>query len=440
VKISFAWSFLSFVGLFGLPPASGQAILSVPFICEWANTAGGCPSGNWAHSANCGPTSVLMVADAYNNSLPIAQQVNLADDWLYANYGTTYGNPLANNYLGYGTNTTELAALADGEFSLSNVVAFSGWTVSQLQQELANGYPVVVYVYARMEIASHDAHYMVLLGMDSENVYVDDPGLQFGGQRSATDTTPGRAYPINQFSAAWAAHGNSGVSIHPNQAGGFVTVSAALDGGAWPSSGISPVSYSITGPTGPVAGAGLVPVETVANLPPGTYTLTFTSGGPTNSALSDILPCATPLINASCTATLTAGQNLLFTLQFAGNLPTAGFTMSGLSPPPVTVTKNNGSTLTVYTSPGGTASVTFDGSTRSTATSGASITGWQWMVNGSAVATVPTFTQSLSASASTGQSITYQIILVVTDSNGAQSQPAQGTVVVSNCIFVCEIQ
>jgi len=202
---------------------SAQPTLSVPFICEWANTSGGCPAGNWQQSANCGPTSVLMVASSsnYNNTPLAADQISQADTWLYTQFGGTpyfYGNPAANDDLGYGTNTTELVALAAGMFGLANSNVYSGWTLSQLQQELANGYPVIVYVYQRMEISSGDSHYMVLLGMDSQNVYVNDPGLQFGGQRSATDTTPGRAYPLNLFEAAWAAHGNSGVTIHPNHA------------------------------------------------------------------------------------------------------------------------------------------------------------------------------------------------------------------------------
>lgn len=89
----------------------------------------------WAQSANCGPTSVLMVASApaYNNAKPMASQINQMDDWLYAQYGASYGNPAANNYLGYGTTTTELAALAAGPlFGLTQSVAFSGWTMSQL--------------------------------------------------------------------------------------------------------------------------------------------------------------------------------------------------------------------------------------------------------------------------------------------------------------------
>jgi len=46
---------------------------------------------------------------------------------------------------------------------------------------------------------------MVLLGIDSQSVYVNDPGRQFG---------TGVHYPLSNFVAAWLMHHNSGVSIH----------------------------------------------------------------------------------------------------------------------------------------------------------------------------------------------------------------------------------
>jgi len=52
----------------------------------------------------------------------------------------------ANPPFGSGTSTVELAALARQYFNLPNSTAFSGWTLGQLQNELDNGNPVVVYV------------------------------------------------------------------------------------------------------------------------------------------------------------------------------------------------------------------------------------------------------------------------------------------------------
>jgi hypothetical protein len=227
VKRLLWWFFVPCLSL--VSASRAQTILEVPFICEWANTPGGCPNGtayNIYHSANCGPTSVLMVGSKYSNTQPTGNQISDMDLWLYNNWpyaqfvsdpgtGTAYPNPVLNNYLGYGTTTAELAALANAYFGITSSVAFSNWTIPRLQQELSNGYPVIVFVLAQMDLAADDGHYMVLLGMDSQNVYMNDPGLAFGGQRSASDTTPGRAYPLSQFSVAWAANGYSGVSIHP---------------------------------------------------------------------------------------------------------------------------------------------------------------------------------------------------------------------------------
>jgi len=191
--------------------------LSDPFICEWANTPGGCPNGNYLQSANCGPASVLMIADKYNGTLPVASDLDLMDTWLQSQFAPNYS---ANAPFGSGTNITELAALSAQYFNLPNSVPFSNWTLGQLQNELQQGYPIIVYVETwMMTHAQYDGHYMVLLGMDSQNVYVNDPGRSGGG---------GVSYPLQNFVAAWAMHSNAGVSIHSN-----TTVSLASNQWTW---------------------------------------------------------------------------------------------------------------------------------------------------------------------------------------------------------------
>jgi hypothetical protein len=119
----------------------------------------------------------------------------------------------ANQGKGSGTEPPELAELAQRYFGLSSSQGFSGWTIPQLQEELANGYPVVVRVRPQMVSDYPDAHYMVLLGMDNQWVYVDDPGIRHGAQVK---------YSLKDFIASWArkaqANGenNQGVTIHPN--------------------------------------------------------------------------------------------------------------------------------------------------------------------------------------------------------------------------------
>jgi hypothetical protein len=99
--------------------------------------------------------------------------------------------------------------------------------------------------------------------------------------------------------------------------------------------------------------------------------------------------------------------------------PTAGFSMSS-----GTQVATDGQSLNLSTASGNSVTVTFDGSVRSSAVNGATITGWQWTLDGSSAASTSSFSQSLA----TG---THTVALVVTDSRGAQSGQATGTVVVA---------
>lgn len=122
------------------------AVLSAPFITEWANT------GNATGSNNCGPASVLMIASAYANSNPVGTQLTGMDEWLQSNCSVAigcYATYSLNNGNGSGTNTQELAALAtsglsSGGIGLPNLPAakpFSNNTLTDglamLQQELS---------------------------------------------------------------------------------------------------------------------------------------------------------------------------------------------------------------------------------------------------------------------------------------------------------------
>ena len=195
---------------------------------------------------------------------------------------------------------------------------------------------------------------------------------------------------------------------------GTVIVNATLDI-------VNPVAsaaFTLTGPNKqPVSGPALgVPIP---NLAPGPYTLTFTGSAPVNTTLTAILPCGALTRGPTCTATLGAGQTLPFTMQFTTNPPSAGFTMSagGLTVP------NGAIPLNVVAPQGGTASVSFDGSS-STAVNGNTIKNWSWTSNGSVIGTTRTFSAAFPSG-------TYNISLVVTDSLGHNSTAATGTVKVT---------
>lgn len=177
--------------------------LPVPFISQ-------VPPGDWTNSANCGPTSVLMVASYYAGTKPTATQIEDIDDWMLARFGYPLNSDNGTESGDNGSEPTgyDLATIAREKFSLSDSERYANWTEAQLQQELASGYPVIVAVYTSMNPSFGYKHFMVLVGMDNNFVYVNDPGKTNGQQK---------AYSIAAFQTAWKANANNAVvAIHPN--------------------------------------------------------------------------------------------------------------------------------------------------------------------------------------------------------------------------------
>ena len=102
--------------------------------------------------------------------------------------------------------------------------------------------------------------------------------------------------------------------------------------------------------------------------------------------------------------------------------PTAGFVMSAGNQ-----TATEGQTLNVSAPFGVGATVTLDASTRSSGANGSTITGWQWTVNGVAVASASSLSYAFTPGTST-------VSLTVTDSRGAKSLTVQGSIVVGPTI------
>src|SRR5208283_2975671 len=107
----------------------------------------------------------------------------------------------------------DLATLAIDYFHVSDSHRYANRTIPQLQQELANGYPVIIAVFTHMSpAAGYHKQFMVLVGMDDNFVYVNDPG------RTWRQTHAGPlAYTIGAFQTAWKENtSNAVVVIHPN--------------------------------------------------------------------------------------------------------------------------------------------------------------------------------------------------------------------------------
>jgi len=87
-----------------------------------------------------------------------------------------------------------------------------------------------------------------------------------------------------------------------SQSSSSIKVAATLNGSPWSGS----VSYSLTGP---FKDADIVVPQTISNLPSGTYTLTYNSGGPPGAVLSGISPSPTQALGPS--------SNIVYTLNFS---------------------------------------------------------------------------------------------------------------------------
>ncbi len=93
---------------------------------------------------------------------------------------------------------------------------------------------------------------------------------------------------------------------------GDVTVRATLDGASWPSSGTSPMSYTLAGP---VNWIGLTVPNTFRNLVNGSWTVNYTAGAPAGAVLSTTRPYS-PGPTQSLPQNVEDKPSLTFTINF----------------------------------------------------------------------------------------------------------------------------
>jgi probable HAF family extracellular repeat protein len=180
------------------------------------------------------------------------------------------------------------------------------------------------------------------------------------------------------------------------------------------------------------------PTCTLAGNPPGinqgksTILNWTTTGDPTSATIDGGVGTVNPpgsgsvnvspilTTNYTMTVTNSAGTGMCSTLVVVNQPPTAGFVMTSAAK-----TATNGQTLNLTVAPGGSATVSFDGSSPHSSDSDGTVTSWQWKVGTAVVASTPTFPQSFGVG-------TYNISLVVMDNQGAQSLSATAIVSVAN--------
>ncbi len=96
--------------------------------------------------------------------------------------------------------------------------------------------------------------------------------------------------------------------VHQQPSYGSIVVNATLDGAPWQVAiGSGSISYSLIGPS---THSGSTVPASYGSQPTGTYTLSYSSGGPTGAVLTSVSP--------SASQTLSAGGTIYYTLNFHG--------------------------------------------------------------------------------------------------------------------------
>jgi len=104
----------------------------------------------------------------------------------------------------------------------------------------------------------------------------------------------------------WCFQTPSPAPTPPTPSTGTIVVNITLDGSQWSGA----INYTITNPK---TNSGSSAPQTFSNLPPGDYTVGYSSGGPEEATLTNLTP--------SATQTLTAGGSITFNLNFRSQAP-----------------------------------------------------------------------------------------------------------------------
>lgn len=166
-----------------------KILLDVPFLPQ-------VPPGTWSGTRNCGNACAVMMRAYYYGIEPIPEHIIQVDDWLNARYGLS-----VNNYNGDWTNCFQIRTWLESEGVTTKV---GMGNLERARTMLSEGNPFLAAVYSNMNPNGGAKHAMLVVGIDSTKVYVNDPGKVNGANNS---------YPISQFLSAWSTQGNWYVAL-----------------------------------------------------------------------------------------------------------------------------------------------------------------------------------------------------------------------------------
>jgi hypothetical protein len=150
------------------------------------------PPGQWTKTKNCLPACFAMLRAKQQNSRTVPDMIRHFDDWAME----TEGKPV-NGYNGSGYSISLLSRYAR-TLGLGSGMTRKG-NLPILVDLLKEGKPVIVSVKRRMKDNVGNRHTMVVVGIDPQRIYVNDPGRSAGTNNS---------YNLDKFLSVWRTGGN----------------------------------------------------------------------------------------------------------------------------------------------------------------------------------------------------------------------------------------
>lgn len=162
---------------------SAEKCLDVKFIPQ-------CPPGQWTHSMNCGPTSLVMIASYFKKFSPTSEETLKINNYLKIDEN--------------GSNGTSDTDLIDAALNVYNLKIESlKANIDAIKKEIDYGKPVIVALtsgYLSNRTYNYaGAHFIVIIGYNDNFIIANDPGTTYGQKVK---------YKLDEFEQAFSDQNN----------------------------------------------------------------------------------------------------------------------------------------------------------------------------------------------------------------------------------------